>query len=113
MSWCRGHGRSCAPVLPAAWAGVEADVPPRCTARVPQLRSLVEHLRTEVPELRRALALGAGLCRNAHRLAPGRLKKRVIPLRCAGHLAFGEATAARYTPRRPFATLTIHLAPPR
>jgi len=47
-----------APVLPAAGAGVEAAVPPRCTARVPPLRSLVEHLRTEVSEFRRAQALG-------------------------------------------------------
>jgi len=54
----RARAQLCAPVLPAAWAAVEAAVPPRCTARVPQLRSLVEHLRGEVAEFRRAQALG-------------------------------------------------------
>ena len=44
--------------LPVAWATVEAAVSPRCTARVPQMRSLVETLRAEVPEFRRAQALG-------------------------------------------------------
>jgi hypothetical protein len=43
--------------LPPAWAAVEAAVPPRCTARAPQMRSLVEHLRAEVPEFRRAAGL--------------------------------------------------------
>jgi hypothetical protein len=46
-----------APVLPAAWAAVEAAVAPRCTARAKALRSLVEHLRAEVPEFRRPEAL--------------------------------------------------------
>ena len=42
-----------APVLPEAWAPVEAAVAPRCTARAAPMRSLVEHLRAEVPEFRR------------------------------------------------------------
>ena len=54
----RARAPLCAPILPAAWAGVEAAVPPRCTARVPQLRSLVAHMRTEVAKFRRAQALG-------------------------------------------------------
>lgn len=41
-----------APTLPPAWAGVEQNARPRCTAKAPQLRSLVETLRAEVPECR-------------------------------------------------------------
>ena len=45
-----------APSLPAAWAAVEAAAAPRCRATVPQLRSLLEHLRA-VPEFRRRQSL--------------------------------------------------------
>ena len=49
--------RLCAPQLPPEWAKVEQRVGPRCTARAPQMRSLVEHLRAEVPEFRSKAAL--------------------------------------------------------
>jgi hypothetical protein len=60
--WVRElESRACARLraeeLPPAWAAVEAAVPPRCTARAAELRSLAEQLRTEVPEFRRAEAL--------------------------------------------------------
>lgn len=45
-----------APSLPAAWAVVEAAAAPRCRATVPQMRSLLEHLR-QVPEFRRRQSL--------------------------------------------------------
>ncbi len=47
----------CAQPLLAAWKRVEEKAPPRCTARVAQMRSLVEHLRAEVPEFRSKEAL--------------------------------------------------------
>ena len=47
----------CAPQLPPAWQTVEQRAAPHCTAKAPQLRSLVEHLRAEVPEFRRKEAL--------------------------------------------------------
>ena len=46
-----------APALAPAWAKVEATVPPGCTAKVAQIRSLREAVRSEVPEFRRAEAL--------------------------------------------------------
>ncbi len=49
----RACGKLRAAVLPEAWARVEARVAPRCTAKAPALRSLVEHLWAEVPEFRR------------------------------------------------------------
>jgi hypothetical protein len=47
----------CAPQLPPAWAKVEEQAAPRCTAKAAELYSLVEHLRAEVPEFRRKEAL--------------------------------------------------------
>jgi hypothetical protein len=47
----------CAPQLPPAWTKVEEKAVPRCTAKAPQMRSLVEHLRGEVPEFRSKEAL--------------------------------------------------------
>jgi hypothetical protein len=44
--------------LPAAWAKVEATVAPRCNGQVAQIQSLMAWVRTEVPEFRRAEALG-------------------------------------------------------
>jgi len=41
-----------APTLPPDWAAVEQNARPRCTAKAPHLRSLVETLRAEVPECR-------------------------------------------------------------
>jgi hypothetical protein len=43
--------------LPPAWARLEAEVAPRCTARVKEIHSLLETVRAEVPEFRRAEAL--------------------------------------------------------
>jgi len=47
----------CALALPAEWQTVEEKVAPRCTAKAPQLQSLVEHLRAQVPEFRSKEAL--------------------------------------------------------
>ena len=47
----------CAEQLPPDWKGVEEKASPRCTAKAPQMRSLVEHLRAEVPEFRSKEAL--------------------------------------------------------
>ena len=46
-----------APKLPAPWAKVEEALPPRCTAQVTQIQSLMEAVRTEIAEFRRAQAL--------------------------------------------------------
>lgn len=46
-----------APALPPEWASVEKGVEPRCTAKAPEIRSLMEHLLASVPEFRRAQAL--------------------------------------------------------
>jgi hypothetical protein len=43
--------------LPADWASVEAAARVRCTAKAPEIRSLMESLLQEVPEFRRAQAL--------------------------------------------------------
>ena len=45
-----------APHLPQAWAHVEETVPVRCTAKVPEIRSLMESVQAEVPEFRRPQA---------------------------------------------------------
>jgi uncharacterized protein DUF4338/DDE family transposase len=47
----------CADRLPPQWQGVEQKASPRCTAKAPQMRSLVEHLRAQVPEFRSKEAL--------------------------------------------------------
>jgi hypothetical protein len=64
-----------APQLPPGWAGVEAAQPPRCTAQVAQIRSLMESVRSQIAEFRRAQALGypvAGLvCLTVMALAQG------------------------------------------
>lgn len=61
--------------LPPAWAPVEAALPPRCTAKSAQIRSLMESVWREIPEFRRAQALGypvAGLvCLTVMALAQG------------------------------------------
>ena len=46
-----------APELAPAWAKVEESVRPRCTAKAEQIRSLMEAVRAEIPEFRRAEAL--------------------------------------------------------
>jgi predicted transposase YbfD/YdcC len=46
-----------APELAPAWAKVEETVPPRCTAKVAQISSLRETVRTEIPEFRRPQSL--------------------------------------------------------
>jgi predicted transposase YbfD/YdcC len=55
--WVRELGfhvcrKLCAESLPADWKRVEEKASPRCTAQASQMRSLVEHLRAEVPEFR-------------------------------------------------------------
>jgi predicted transposase YbfD/YdcC len=47
-----------APKLPSQWAHVEAAVFPRCHAKVIQISSLMEKVRAEIAEFRRAEALG-------------------------------------------------------
>jgi predicted transposase YbfD/YdcC len=47
----------CAPQLPAEWKKIEDKAAPRCTVKAWQMRSLVEHLRAEVPEFRSKEAL--------------------------------------------------------
>lgn len=44
--------------LPPEWAMVEAHAQPRCEQTVPEIRSLMETLRQQLPEFRRAQALG-------------------------------------------------------
>jgi hypothetical protein len=44
--------------LPPQWAAVEAQARPRCQHSVKEIRSLMESLRRELPEFRRAQALG-------------------------------------------------------
>lgn len=46
-----------APPLPLEWAKVEESRPPRCTAKAEQIRSLVQAIKEEIPEFRRAQAL--------------------------------------------------------
>ena len=46
-----------AAALPPDWAGAESALAPRCTARVAEIRSLMDHLIAEIPEFRRAEAL--------------------------------------------------------
>jgi len=47
----------CAPELPPEWKKVEQKARPHCTAKAAQMRSLVEHLRAQVPEFRSKEAL--------------------------------------------------------
>ena len=47
----------CAPELPPAWHKVAQQAKPHCGAKAPQMRSLMEHLRAEVPEFRSKEAL--------------------------------------------------------
>jgi len=55
---CKGAAQKLrAPALPEAWAAVERTVAPRCRASVPQIRSLMGHLR-ELPDFRRRQSLG-------------------------------------------------------
>lgn len=49
LNACR---KLCAESLPADWKRVEEKASPRCTTQASQMRSLVEHLRAEVPEFR-------------------------------------------------------------
>lgn len=43
--------------LPPEWKALEEKASPRCRAKAPQMRSLVEHLRVQVPEFRSKEAL--------------------------------------------------------
>jgi hypothetical protein len=64
-----------APELPPHWAKVEEAVGPRCTAKVAQIHSLMESVRRDISEFRRAQSLGypvAGLtCLTVTALAQG------------------------------------------
>lgn len=53
----RACRKLCAPQLPSEWKKVEEKAAPRCTAKAPQMRSLVEHLRAEMAEFRSKEAL--------------------------------------------------------
>lgn len=68
-------GKLRAAQLPSAWAKVELSVPPRCNGKVAQIQSLMDWVRAEVPEFRRAEALGypvAGLtCLSVMAMAQG------------------------------------------
>ena len=61
--------------LPPEWAMVEEQAQPRCTRTVKEIRSLMESLRRDLPEFRRAQALGypvAGLvCVSVMAMATG------------------------------------------
>lgn len=46
-----------APILPPDWQCVEQNARPHCTAKAKEVRSLVEHLRAQVPEFRAKEAL--------------------------------------------------------
>jgi hypothetical protein len=113
----------CAESLPPDWKGVEEKALAHCTAKAPQMRSLVEHLRAEVPEFRSkealaypmagflgliALAMFSGVRRGAQDLAEfaatlsqGQLRalgfrtdKHTGRIRCPG-----ESTFKRMLPR--------------
>src|SRR5256886_688386 len=113
----------CAEQLPPDWKGVEEKASPRCTAKAPQMRSLVEHLRAEVPEFRSkealaypmagflaliALAMFSGVRRGpqdlaeyAATLSQGQLRallfrcqRGTTRIRCPGITTFGRVLAA-------------------
>ena len=123
---CRKLG---AQALPPEWQSVEEKAAPRCTAKAPQMHSLVEHLRAEVPEFRSkealayplagllaliALAMFSGVRRGpqdlaqyAATLSQGQLRalgfrrdKHTGRIRCPG-----ESTFKRMLPRIPAAAL--------
>src|SRR2546422_1204008 len=48
----------CAEQLPLEWSQVEQEARPHCTAKAAEMRSLVGHLRAQVPEFRSRKALG-------------------------------------------------------
>jgi hypothetical protein len=43
--------------LPPEWASAQSNLAPRCAVKVPEIRSLMDHLLAEVPEFRRKQAL--------------------------------------------------------
>lgn len=112
-----------APALPPAWQAVEAKARPHCTAKAGEVRSLVEHLRAEVPEFRAkealayplagflaliALAMFSGVRRSpqdlaafAATLSQGLLRAlRFRPDRRTGRIRCpGESTFKRMLPR--------------
>lgn len=113
----------CAEPGPSEWKRVEEKASPRCRAKAPQMRSLVEHLRAEVPEFRSkealaypiagllaliALAMFSGVRRGpqdlaeyAATLSPGQL--RVLGFRTDQHTGRmrcpGESTFKRVLPQ--------------
>lgn len=116
-------GKLRAQQLPPEWSKVEQRAKPHCTAKVPEMRSLVEHLRAQVPEFRSkealayplagflaliALAMFSGIRRGpqdlaeyASSLSQGqlralgfRIKRATRRLRCPG-----ESTFKRLLPR--------------
>ena len=107
----------CSPQLPPEWRQVEEKAAPRCRAKAPEMRSLVEHLRAQVPEFRSkealaypiagflaliALAMFSGVRRGPQDLAEYaaslsqgqlralgfRMKKGTTRIRCPGESTF-------------------------
>lgn len=93
-----------APALPPDWAKVEANAPPRCAAKAREIRSLVEHLRAEVPEChaQRALAYPAAglLALIAMALFSGVRRGPQDLADYAATLTPGQLRALRFRPQR-------------
>ena len=73
--------------LPPEWAMVEAQGRPRGTTGVPEIRSLMDSLREELPEFRRAQALGYPLA--------GMISLIVMATNGAGQYLCGMITEAK------------------
>ena len=63
--------------LPQEWAAVEAQAPPRCTAKAQEIRSLREQL-TSVPEFRRGTVRGFQKRFHHHETGPQRLSDLIF-----------------------------------
>jgi hypothetical protein len=97
-------GKLRASELPPEWAKVEQNIAPRCTAKAPQIRSLVETLRAEVPECRSKHALAfpiAGmLALIAMAMFSGVRKGPQDLAEYAATLSPGQLRALRFRPSR-------------
>ena len=93
-----------APELPPAWAPVEAALPTRCTAKVKEIRSLMERVRAEVAEFRRAEALAypiAGMiCLMVMAAAQGVIRGPEDLATYADTLSQAQLRALRFRPDR-------------
>ena len=63
-----------APELLPQWAQVLPKVPPRCTAKVGEIASLMERLKRDIPEFRRKTVPGLSHRRHAGPYRHGRLQ---------------------------------------